>query len=83
MKTIGKMKLSNLFVFVFFFNLTAFSQVKKSEYPKVVVYDQDTVIIFTIKQGKQLGVINEEKKECLENNEILSKEISLQFGLNI
>ena len=76
MKTIGKMKLSNLFVFVFFFNLTAFSQVKKSEYPKVVVYDQDTVIIFTIKQGKQLGVINEEKKECLENNEILSKEIN-------
>jgi hypothetical protein len=54
----------------------AFSQVKKTDYPKVVVYEQDTVIIFTIKQGKQLGVINEEKKECLENNQVLNREIN-------
>lgn len=76
MKITGKMKLNSLIVFVLFFNLMAFSQVKKTDYPKVVVYEQDTVIIFTIKQGKQLGVINEEKKECLENNQVLNREIN-------
>jgi hypothetical protein len=70
------MKLNSLIVFVLFFNLIAFSQVKKADYPKVVLYEQDTVIIFTIKQGKQLGIINEEKKECLENNQVLNKEIN-------
>jgi hypothetical protein len=69
------MKLSNLIVFVFFFNFIALSQAKKTEYPKVAVYEQDTVIMFTIKQGKQLGIINEEKKECLENNQVLNQEI--------
>jgi hypothetical protein len=76
LKITGKMKLNSLIVFVLFFNLMAFSQVKKTDYPKVVVYEQDTVIIFTIKQGKQLGVINEEKKECLENNQVLNREIN-------
>lgn len=75
MKTTGKMKLSNLFVFVFFFNLCGIAQINKTEYPKVAVYEKDTVIMFTIKQGKQLGIINEEKKECLENNQILNQEI--------
>lgn len=69
------MKLSNLFIFLFFVNFICISQVKKSEYPKVAVYEKDTVIMFTIKQGKQLGIINEEKKECLENNQVLTKEI--------
>ncbi len=68
MKIIGKMKLSNLFIFIFFLSSITYSQVKKSDYPKVAIYEQDTVIMFTIKQGKQLGIINEEKKECLENN---------------
>ena len=76
LKITGKMKLNSLIVFVLFFNLIAFSQVKKADYPKVVLYEQDTVIIFTIKQGKQLGIINEEKKECLENNQVLNKEIN-------
>ncbi len=76
MKIIGKMKLSNLFIFIFFLSSITYSQVKKSDYPKVAIYEQDTVIMFTIKQGKQLGIINEEKKECLENNQVLSREIT-------
>ena len=69
------MKLSNMFILLFFVNFICLSQIKKSEYPKVAVYEKDTVIMFTIKQGKQLGIINEEKKECLENNQVLTKEI--------
>lgn len=65
-------KLLLLFLFVASFG---FSQTKKSDYPKVVIYENDTVILFSIKQGKQLAIINEEKKECLENNQVLNQEI--------
>ncbi len=62
-------------MFVMFFNFYSLTQIKKTEYPKVTVYEKDTVIMFTIKQGKQLSIINEDKKECLENNQILNEEI--------
>jgi Skp family chaperone for outer membrane proteins len=65
-------KLLLLFLFVASFG---FSQTKKSDYPKVVIYENDTVILFSIKQGKQLAIINEEKKEYLENNQVLNQEI--------
>jgi hypothetical protein len=75
LKIIGKMKLSNICFFVVFFTSAAFSQVKTTIYPKVIVYDKDTVILFSIEQGKKLAKDNEDRKECFENNEILEKEI--------
>lgn len=46
-----------------------------NEYPIISKIDKDSVIIFTIKQGRELVKINEEKKECLELNDILNQEI--------
>ena len=75
LKIIGKMKLSNICFFVVFFTSAAFSQVKTTIYPKVIVYDKDTVILFSIDQAKKLAENNEDRKECFENNEILKQEI--------
>lgn len=48
---------------------------QENEYPIISKIDKDSVIIFTIKQGRELVKINEEKKECLELNDILNQEI--------
>ena len=75
MKNIGKMKLSSVCFLVVFTTSAAFSQQKTTIYPKVIVYDKDTVILFSIEQGKKLAELNEDRKECFENNEILKLEI--------
>lgn len=75
LKIIGKMKLSNICFLIVFFTSAAFSQVKTTIYPKIIVYDKDTVILFSIDQAKKLAESNEDRKECFENNEILKKEI--------
>ena len=75
LKNIGKMRLSNICFFIVFLTSAAFSQVKTTIYPKVIVYDKDTVILFSIEQGKKLAELNEDRKECFENNEIYKLEI--------
>ena len=69
------MKLSNVCFFIVFLTSAAFSQVKTTIYPKVIVYDKDTVILFSIEQGKKLAELNEDRKECFEIDEILKLEI--------
>ena len=46
-----------------------------NEYPIVTKIEKDSVIIFTIQQGRELVKINEQRKECLEINDILNKEM--------
>lgn len=69
------MKLSSICFFVVFLTSVAFSQQNATIYPKVIIYDRDTVIMFSIEQGKKLAEINELKKECFENNNVLNLEI--------
>ena len=61
LKIIGKMKLSNICFLIVFFTSAAFSQVKTTIYPKIIVYDKDTVILFSIDQAKKLAESNPEK----------------------
>jgi hypothetical protein len=70
-----KINLIVLFSVLFQF---AFSQLK-NEYPIVSVIENDSVVIFSLKQSKKLIEINEQKKECFElkyilNNEIIQKD---------
>ena len=69
------MRLSSICFLIIFTTSAAFSQVKTTIYPKVIVYDKDTVILFSIEQGKKLAELNEDRKECFENNDILKSEI--------
>ena len=57
------MKLNNLILFLV---VGLFSLAQKEPYPKVVIYESDTVLAFTLKQARQLSVFNEERKECLD-----------------
>lgn len=66
-----KINLIVLFSILFQF---AFSQLK-NEYPIVSVIENDSVVIFSLKQSKKLIEINEQKKECFELKSILDNEI--------
>lgn len=54
----------------------AFTQETKSKYPSTIVIDQDTVIVFSFEQGKQLSKINEERKYCLQNQQLVELQLS-------
>ena len=66
-----KINLIVLFSILFQF---AFSQLK-NEYPIVSIIENDSVVIFSLKQSKKLIEINEQKKECFELKSILDNEI--------
>jgi hypothetical protein len=51
--------ISILFI-VFAFNLIG------QKYPKSLVIENDTLVCFKVAQAKQLGVWNEERKQCQE-----------------
>jgi hypothetical protein len=51
------------------------STAQKDPYPKVVIYQTDTVLAFTLKQARQLSVFNEERKECLDVRKDLETQI--------
>ena len=38
----------------------------KTKYPSVIVLENDTLVCFTTEQSKQMGVWNEQRKECVE-----------------
>jgi len=66
------MKLSKLILFLIIgFSLKA----QKDVYPKVIIYQTDTVLAFTLKQSRQLSVFNEERKECLDIKKDLENQI--------
>jgi septal ring factor EnvC (AmiA/AmiB activator) len=59
----GNLSKTILFVFALQF---CFAQQVKPKYPSVIVVGKDTLVCFTTEQAKQMGVWNEERKECLE-----------------
>lgn len=67
------LKINLIVLFSVFFQV-AFSQLK-NEYPIVSVIENDSVVIFSLKQSKKLIEINEQKKECFELKAILNNEI--------
>lgn len=76
LKTILKMKLNkHTVVFLcLFLTFGAFSQ-SNNTFPSIEVIGRDTVIIFTLTQGKKLAIINESNKECLLISEIQSEQL--------
>jgi flagellar biosynthesis chaperone FliJ len=40
------------------------------KYPMMMVFDNDTVIVYSLEQAKELTLRNEQRKECLEVSEI-------------
>ncbi len=57
--------LSKLILFVFAVQFCSAQQVKP-KHPSVIVIEKDTLVCFTTEQAKQMGVWNEERKECVE-----------------
>ena len=68
-------KLLNIVFLGLFLSPNAFSQSDSTTYPKVSLYEQDTVLIFTIQQGKKLSAINETMKTCLSEKSILDNQL--------
>jgi len=71
--TIGMQNLISILFIVFAFNLIG------QKYPKSLVIDNDTLVCFKVAQAKQLGIWNEERKQCqelriIDNNELIKKE---------
>lgn len=57
--------LSKIILFIFAVQFCSAQQVKQ-KYPSVIVVEKDTLVCFTTEQSKQMGVWNEERKECVE-----------------
>lgn len=70
---IGKMNLRNKIITLFIFACSLVHA--QSEYPKTMISEKDTLIVFTLEQARKITEINEEKKYCLQQNDILEKEI--------
>ena len=76
LKIIGKMSLSKYLVFIgcVFIALPSIAQKRKAKkkepvvYPVTKVLDKDSVIIFTLDQGKELAKINEDRKRLQQLN---------------
>jgi hypothetical protein len=51
-------------IFVFAIQL-CYAQTIKT-YPSIILLEKDTLVCFTTEQAKQMGVWNEERKECVE-----------------
>jgi hypothetical protein len=59
--------MSNLIKTILFVFLTQISFCQtKSQYPSVIIANNDTLVCFTTKQSKQMAVWNEQMKECIE-----------------
>ena len=60
-----------LFVFSFF---TLFGQ----KFPTTIIFEEDTVIVFSLEQGKELSLINEKGKKCSQDLLIAEKQLILK-----
>ena len=65
----------NIVLLVLFLTPNGFSQIDTTTYPKVSLYNKDTVIIFSIEQGKKLSIINENLKLHIAENSILNNQL--------
>ena len=52
-------------LFSVFFTQITYAQIK-SNYPKVMLVEKDTLICFTTQQAKQMAIWNEKRKESIE-----------------
>lgn len=59
----GNLSKTILFVFALQF---CYAQQVISKYPSLIVVGKDTLVCFTTEQAKQMGVWNEQRKECVE-----------------
>lgn len=57
-----------------FLTFGAFSQLNGT-FPSIHVFDKDTVIVFSISQGRKLAQINESNKSCQLISEIQQKQL--------
>ena len=74
----------NIVLLVLFLTPNGFSQVDTTTYPKVSLYNNDTVIMFSIEQGKKLSIINENLKlhiaeKSILNNQLFEKDNIIRF----
>ena len=53
----------------------------KTKYPSVIVIEKDTIVCFTTEQAKQMGVWNEQRKQCQELRVLDAKEITKKDGI--
>ena len=59
----GNLSKTLLFIFALQF---CYAQQIKTKYPSIIVVGQDTLVCFTTEQAKQIGIWNEQRKECVE-----------------
>lgn len=57
--------IKTLLIIIFAVQFCSAQQVKQ-KYPSVIVISKDTLVCFTTEQAKQMGVWNEQRKECVE-----------------
>jgi hypothetical protein len=70
--------MKNLISIIF---LVIFSFGYAQKYPKTIIIENDSIICFTTTQSKQLGVWNEERKQCQELRILDAKEIIKKDGV--
>lgn len=63
-----------LFIFFTIFVSSVFAQ----EYPKMVVFENDSCVIFTLEQSRKMIIWDLECNECKEDRKILLEEIALK-----
>ena len=68
-------KILNIVLLGVFLTPNAFSQSDSTNDPKVSLYEPDTVLIFSIQQGKKLSFINETMKTCIAEKSILDNQL--------
>lgn len=53
-------------IFLLSLGLSCYGQDTASKYPKAIIYDGDTVVIFDLNQAKEMAKRNESLKGCME-----------------
>jgi hypothetical protein len=57
------------------------NSVFSQNYPRTIVLGQDTCIVFSVEQGKQLIIWDLQHQQCKQENEVLINEISLKDSI--
>jgi hypothetical protein len=65
-----------LFILMAFAPLLSVSQSDSTKYPMVIIYEGDTVLVFSMEQGIELGKKNEGLKQCLAEYDIQTQQVS-------
>jgi hypothetical protein len=68
---------------LFIFFTVIVSSVFAQEYPKMVVFENDSCLIFTLEQSRKMIIWDVEYNECKEERKILLEEIALKDSVII